>query len=82
MRRLGKMPEQPESPSYIPLRTVCGREMTTAPENYYPAEYQGRIIYFCTSFCLDAFCADPERFYAAHSLKKFIPDGKRRNQAV
>jgi len=41
--------------------------MTTAPENYYPAEYQGRAVYFCTSFCLDAFRADPDRFFAAHS---------------
>jgi YHS domain-containing protein len=44
--------------------------MTTAPENYYRAEYQGRIIYFCTEFCRDAFNADPDRFYAAHSRKK------------
>lgn len=44
--------------------------MTTAPENYYPAEYQGRTIYFCTSFCLETFNADPERFYNAHSKKK------------
>ncbi len=41
--------------------------MTNAPENYYPAEYQGRAVYFCTSFCLDAFRADPDRFFAAHS---------------
>jgi YHS domain-containing protein len=41
--------------------------MTTAPENYYPAEYQGRTIYFCTEFCLDAFKADHDRFYIAHS---------------
>ena len=44
--------------------------MTTAPENYLTAEYQGRTIYFCTSFCLDAFNADPDRFYAAHSKSK------------
>lgn len=65
------MPEQPPASSVIlPQHTVCGREMTTAPENYDSAEYQGRIIYFCTSFCLDAFRADPERFYAAHSRVK------------
>ncbi len=52
------------------LETVCHRTMTTAPENYYHAEYQGRIIYFCTEFCLDAFRADPERFYIAHSRKR------------
>jgi len=44
--------------------------MTTAPENYYTAEYQGQVIYFCTSFCLEAFNADPERFYNAHSRSK------------
>ena len=63
------MPEGAESQS-APLHTVCHREMTTAPENYLTAEYQGRMIYFCTSFCLDAFSADPERFYAAHSKSK------------
>ena len=41
--------------------------MTTAPENYYRAEYHGHAIFFCTEFCLDAFKADPERFYKAHS---------------
>lgn len=50
-----------------PARLVCGREMTTAPENYSPAQYRGRRIHFCTEFCLDAYNADPERFYAAHS---------------
>ena len=63
------MPEPLESP-LSPLHTVCNREMTTAPENYYSAEYQGRTIYFCTSFCLDAFHADPDRFIAAHSKSK------------
>lgn len=66
------MPEQTECPPF-PLRTVCGREMTTAPENYHPTEYQGGVIYFCTSFCLDAFQADPERFYRAHSKEKAAP---------
>jgi YHS domain-containing protein len=63
------MPETPAPKSSFQL-TVCGREMTTAPENYYAAEYQGQTIYFCTSFCLDAFNADPERFYLAHSKNK------------
>jgi len=61
------MPEQPVASSAIILHTVCGRKMTTAPENYYPAQYREQVVYFCTSFCLDAFLADPERFYAAHS---------------
>jgi YHS domain-containing protein len=49
---------------------VCNRIMTTDPKNYYQAEYNGRIIYFCTEFCLESFRADPERFYNAHSRRK------------
>jgi YHS domain-containing protein len=67
------MPEQPESPTPEPEpenTLVCGRNMTIPAENYYPAEYQGRTIYFCTQFCLETFHADPDRFYAAHSRKK------------
>jgi YHS domain-containing protein len=68
----------PEKPIPVPevqppdpgLTLVCGRSMTIPPENYYRAEYQGRSIYFCTEFCLEAFRADPDRFYAAHSRKK------------
>jgi YHS domain-containing protein len=57
-------------PVQPPASLVCGRVMTIAAENYYPAEYQGRIIYFCTEFCLEAFRADPDRFYSAHSRRK------------
>jgi len=43
----------------------------TVDSNWYPhAEYRGQTIYFCTEFCLEAFLADPERFYMAHSLRK------------
>jgi YHS domain-containing protein len=68
------MPDDPK-PSAPPSdeSLVCGRKMTTAPENFYPAEYQGRVIYFCTHFCLETFNADPERFYAAHSRSKDTP---------
>jgi len=53
-----------------PPATVCHRPMTT-DINWYPsAEYKGRRIYFCTEFCLEAFNADPERFYVAHSRIK------------
>jgi YHS domain-containing protein len=53
-----------------PPTTVCHRVMT-ADVNWYPhAEYNGRIIYFCTEFCLEAFNADPQRFYLAHSKVK------------
>ena len=56
-------------PSLSP-QTVCGRNMT-AEINWYPhSEHCGKPIYFCTEFCLDAFNADPDRFYAAHSRKK------------
>jgi len=49
------------------LYTVCGRRVTTEPVYAYPTVYQGQMIYFCTGFCLEAFEADPDRFYAAHS---------------
>jgi len=43
----------------------------TASIDWYPtAQYQGRTIHFCTEFCLEAFMADPDRFYAAHSRIK------------
>jgi YHS domain-containing protein len=54
----------------VATETVCHRAMTAPLESYYRAEYQGRMIYFCTEFCLDAFRADPDRFYAAHSRRK------------
>ena len=59
-------PSSPNSPE--PLRTVCGRMMTTDPANYPQAIHHGKVIYFCTEYCLDAYNADPERFYQAHSL--------------
>jgi len=43
----------------------------TAEVSWYPsAEYHQETIYFCTEFCLDAFKADPERFFNAHGSKK------------
>jgi YHS domain-containing protein len=45
----------------------------TVDSDWYPrAEYKGRMIYFCTEFCLEAFRVDPERFYIAHSRRKDI----------
>jgi YHS domain-containing protein len=67
------MPGQSNLPAPEPepeQTLVCGRSMTIPAEYYYPAEYQGRRIYFCTVFCLETFQADPDRFYAAHSRKK------------
>jgi YHS domain-containing protein len=63
-------PLPPEEEKNTPQTLVCGRNMTIPAENYYRAEYQGRAIYFCTEFCLEAFKADPDRFYIAHSRKK------------
>jgi YHS domain-containing protein len=54
----------------LPTKTVCGREMTGDVAWYPHARYQNETIYFCTEFCLDAFNADPERFYNAHSRNK------------
>lgn len=49
---------------------VCGRVITGDPARFRPTPYQNRTIYFCTGFCLDAFLADPDRFYAAHSRRR------------
>jgi len=46
---------------------LCGRRMTVHLDYAIRANYQGRIIHFCTESCLNAFRADPERFYYAHS---------------
>jgi YHS domain-containing protein len=46
---------------------LCGRRMTVHPDYAIQSEHQGYIIYFCTESCLNAFKADPERFYCAHS---------------
>lgn len=54
----------------LPQKLVCGRTMTVAPENFPCAERNGAPLYFCSSFCLEAYQADPERFFAAHSQKK------------
>ncbi len=63
-------PSLPPLPPRNPRATVCHRPMTTALEWYPHAEYRGRTIYFCTEFCLEAFLADPDRFYLAHSKVK------------
>ena len=49
---------------------VCGRRMTVHPNYAIRTDYQGRMLYFCTESCLNAFNADPERFYCAHSKPK------------
>ena len=50
--------------------TVCHRTMT-GDRSYLPqAEFHGRIIFFCTQTCLEAFQRDPDRFVAAHSRRR------------
>lgn len=49
------------------FHTVCKRVFRANPVYFPSVEYHGKTIYFCTETCLDAFLADPERFYCAHS---------------
>ena len=46
---------------------VCGRNVTVDPSYTPQAIYKSTTLYFCTESCLNAFLADPERFYCAHS---------------
>jgi YHS domain-containing protein len=65
--------ETPRPLAHKPIHaTVCHRIMTVDSDWYPHAEYKGRTIYFCTEFCLEAFLADPERFYIAHSRRKDV----------
>ncbi len=65
---LPDLPAIPPAAARKPARaTVCHRLMTADSSVYPSAEYRGRTIYFCTDTCLEAFRADPDRFYAAHS---------------
>jgi len=49
------------------FHTVCKRVFHADPAYFPQAKYQGKTIYFCTETCLEAFLADPKRFYCAHS---------------
>jgi YHS domain-containing protein len=50
------------------FKTVCRRVFRNTDPRYFPqAQYRGQTIYFCTESCLNAFLADPEPFYKAHS---------------
>lgn len=51
--------------------TVCHRTITGDLAFYPQAEFHGRIIYFCTETCQRVFLSDPERFYAAHSKRRY-----------
>jgi len=50
------------------FHTVCKRVFNADPAYFPKAEYRGQSLYFCTETCLNAFIADPERFYCAHSV--------------
>jgi YHS domain-containing protein len=52
------------------FHTICKRVFSADPAYFPRAEYRGKTIYFCTESCLDAFLADPERFYSAHSRSR------------
>jgi YHS domain-containing protein len=51
------------------LPMLCGRSINSDPRYIPSIEYNGRLIHFCTDFCLNAFKADPECFQLAHSSK-------------
>ena len=57
--------------------TLCGRVIQSDPSYFPQAEYRGRTIYLCTSFCREALLADPDRFYAAHRKHKPVTPGCR-----
>lgn len=66
------MSEQDSTPA-LPVHTVkrfhtvCKRVFRADPAYFPQAEYRDETITFCTEACMDAFLADPERFYDAHS---------------
>ena len=60
-----------ERPAFI---TLCGRAFYSDPQWYPRSEYHGRTIYFCTTVCMDAFNADPDRFYMTHRATHGIKD--------
>lgn len=64
-------PSEGAAPEPNKLQMVCGRSIIGGTAAFYfPTEFEGKLIYFCTEFCYEAFLADRERFFAAHSKKK------------
>jgi hypothetical protein len=59
-------------PTFVAL---CGRAFRSDPEFFPQVEYRGKTIFLCTSVCLDAFLADPDRFYVSHRKKYIKKDG-------
>jgi YHS domain-containing protein len=69
-----KEPEEKTArPNFIAL---CGRAFHSDPDFFPQVEFKGRTIYLCTSVCLDAFLADPDRFYISHRKKYIKKDGE------
>ena len=58
-----------ESDPTSKLPMVCGRATQGDPRYFPAAEYRGRVIFFCTESCRNAFEADTDRFYERHSRK-------------
>jgi hypothetical protein len=49
------------------FHTACKRVIYADPQFFPFAEYRGETAYFCTESCLNAFIADPDKFYCSHS---------------
>ncbi len=56
-----------ETKNNLELPMACGRVIHGDPRYCPFAEYRGRVVYFCTDYCLNAFISDPDRFHAVHS---------------
>lgn len=54
------------------LPMVCGRCIAGEPQFFPQAAYRGKTVYFCTEFCLNAFLADPDRFYRLHRAAETV----------
>jgi YHS domain-containing protein len=64
---IGKLAVQPRSAGPPEgFHTLCKRVLAADPAYFPRAEYCGKPVYFCTEACLNAFLADPERFFCAH----------------
>ena len=63
-------PQEPSTTASVQtasrFHTVCKRVFIADPAYFPKVDYNGKTIYFCTESCLNAFLADPERFYCAH----------------
>jgi YHS domain-containing protein len=49
---------------------ACGRSIQGDLTYISKAEYEGKVIYFCSEYCLRAYRSDPHRFYTAHSRSR------------